>query len=84
MTLAGGFVIFTITWMVVLFTVLPWGIKTSEEANEPIEPGSAESAPVNPRIWTKFGITTVITSFLFAIVWATDRFDIVNYRDLIQ
>lgn len=84
MTIVGGLVVFSITWMVVLFTVLPWGVKTSEESNETVEPGTVESAPVNPRIWTKFAITTVITSVLFAIFWVTAEYEIIDYRALMQ
>jgi predicted secreted protein len=82
MTLVGGIVIFSISWMLILFMVLPWGVRGFHESDEEIEPGSVESAPIAPRIWTKFAITTIITGVLFAIIWATAEYDLIDYRSL--
>ena len=83
MTFVGGLVVFLITWMLILFMVLPWGVRGFHESDEDIEPGSVESAPVAPRIWTKFGITTIITGVLFAVFWATAEYDLIDYRALL-
>ncbi|TNE34011.1 MAG: DUF1467 family protein [Alphaproteobacteria bacterium] len=69
MTLAGGIVVFFISWFLVLFMVLPWGNKTHAESGEEQVPGTADSAPVKPRIWTKFAVTTLIAAAIFGIVW---------------
>ncbi len=82
MTFVGGLVVFCITWMVVLFTVLPWGVRTQQE-DEDVEPGTVESAPVNPAIWKKFAITTVVTAVLFFAFWASEKFGLIDYRSLI-
>ncbi|MCG8492520.1 MAG: DUF1467 family protein [Sneathiellales bacterium] len=83
MTIVGGIVIFSITWMVVLFTVLPWGVRSQLE-EEDIEPGTVESAPVNPQIWKKFAITTLITGILFALFWSSIEFGWIDYRALVE
>jgi predicted secreted protein len=83
MNIVTGFVVFSITWFVVLFTVLPWGVRTQDEEGEVI-PGTAESAPINPAIWKKFLATTIITSIFFGIFWATLEYDLVDYRALIS
>ncbi len=83
MNIVTGFVVFSITWFVVLFTVLPWGVRTQDEEGE-VTPGTTESAPVNPAIWRKFLATTIITSILFGIFWATLEYDLVDYRSLIS
>lgn len=83
MSFVGGLVVFSISWIIVLFTVLPWGIKTQQEDNN-VEPGTVESAPVNPAIWKKFAITTVITSILFFAVLASVEFELIDYRALIM
>jgi len=82
MTIVGGIVVFCITWMVVLFTVLPWGVRSQLE-EEDVEPGTVESAPVNPQIWKKFAITTLVTSILFALFWASIEFDWIDYRGIV-
>ncbi|WP_340151579.1 DUF1467 family protein [uncultured Sneathiella sp.] len=84
MSIVGGVVIFTITWMLVLFTVLPWGVKPQSEDEGEIEPGTVESAPSNPRIWTKFAMTTVITTLLFIIVWTIVDLDLFDIRAYFQ
>ena len=43
MTLYSGIIVFTMIWWLVLFTVLPWGIRRTENA----EPGHAVEAPAN-------------------------------------
>jgi predicted secreted protein len=67
----SGFVVFVIIWWVVFFIVLPFGIRTPDEAPEDadvaLEPGQAASAPVRPRIALKFALTTVIASALWGI-----------------
>ena len=84
MSLVGGIVIFCITWMVVLFTVLPWGVKPQSDEEEEMEPGTVESAPANPRIWMKFGITTVITTLIFIIFWTIIELELFDFRAFFQ
>ncbi|MBL4908241.1 MAG: DUF1467 family protein [Sneathiella sp.] len=81
MSFVGGLVVFSISWIIVLFMVLPWGVRTQQEDGE-VEPGTVESAPTNPAIWKKFAITTVITSILFFTFWATAEYDLIDYRAL--
>ena len=84
MSLVGSIVIFCIIWLVVLFTVLPWGVKTQGESGEKIEPGTVESAPVNPRIWMRFAVTTLIAAVLFAIVWTFVDLELFDFRAYFQ
>lgn len=63
MTLVSGIVIFSIIWWTVLFTVLPFGVKTPTTP----EKGHADSAPIQARIKLKFLITTFISIILFFI-----------------
>ncbi|MCR9213663.1 MAG: DUF1467 family protein [Proteobacteria bacterium] len=84
MSIIGGIVIYTITWMLVLFTVLPWGVRTQQEADDEVEPGTVESAPVNPRIWTKFAVTTVLTTLIFIIIWTIIDLELIDFRAFFQ
>ena len=56
-----GFLIYIIIWFVILFTVLPIGVKVSKKTIK----GNAPSAPSNPLIVKKF----IITSFISFIIW---------------
>ncbi len=84
MSIIGGIVIYTITWMLVLFTVLPWGVRTQQESDDEVEPGTVESAPVNPRIWTKFAVTTVLTTLIFIIIWTIIDLELIDFRAFFQ
>ena len=55
--------IFLLIWFVVLFAVLPWGVRQS---SEPL-PGHDPGAPVNPQIGRKAIITTVISLLLWGV-----------------
>ncbi|WP_417515217.1 DUF1467 family protein [Minwuia sp.] len=82
MSVAGGIVIYVIVWWVVLFTVLPIGVRNSYEEGVEMVPGQADGAPVQPRILYKFGLTTAITTGIFGLIWASDYFGWVNWRQL--
>lgn len=60
----------------VLFTVLPWGVRRTEEP----EFGHAVEAPANARILLKFAITTAIAAVLFAVAWWLIASDLITFR----
>ncbi len=66
MAFATGFAIFFIIWWVVLFTVLPFGLRTQYEDGE-VVPGSVESAPANFRFLPIFLRTTLVSGIVFGI-----------------
>ena len=67
--------IYLLFWMLTLFAVLPFGVRTSrEEGQKPVH-GEADSAPVNPQIKTKLIWTTLISAVLFGIFWANYVFE---------
>lgn len=71
MSIAAIVVVFTIAWWLVFFLLLPVGVVTPEEADEPVEKGNAESAPVNPRIGLKAFWATVFAAILTLVsYWA--------------
>ena len=65
MTLMSGIVVYFCLWWVVLYAVLPWGVRTSDTP----EKGHAASAPLNPRLGMKFLVTTLIAGVLWAIAY---------------
>jgi predicted secreted protein len=70
MTLAFALAIYFIIWWIVLFAMLPIGVRTSEEAGEKSSPGTAESAPHLPNLLPKVVATTVVASIIFAALYA--------------
>ncbi|WP_416896808.1 MAG: DUF1467 family protein [Minwuia sp.] len=82
MSVAGGIVIYVILWWVILFTILPIGVRNSYEEGVEMVPGQADGAPVRPRILFKFALTTAVTTVVFGLIWASDYFDWVEWRQL--
>jgi predicted secreted protein len=62
--------IYLLIWSLTLFAILPLGVKTYDEAGTERVPGQADSAPTNPQLWRKVGLTTVIATALFALFYA--------------
>ena len=57
--------IFFTMWWTVLFAVLPFGIRSQDEAGEVVQ-GSERGAPAAPGLLAKALWTTVISAVLFA------------------
>ena len=70
MTLAFAAAIYFVIWWIVLFAMLPIGVRTSEEVGEKTVPGNAESAPHVPNLLPKMVATTVVSSIVFAALYA--------------
>lgn len=69
MDVALGLALYFMIWWLTLFTVLPFGVRTQEEAGA-VEPGTPASAPARFN-WRKvFFINTLVACVAFAIVWA--------------
>jgi len=59
-------ILFT-TWFIVLFAVLPFGVRSQHEDGSYIA-GTDPGAPVAPKLWIKALWTTVLTAFVFGAI----------------
>jgi predicted secreted protein len=64
MGIGTGIAIFFLIWWVVLFAVLPWGVRPQ---GEEAVPGSDPGAPQVPRVWMKLLWTTVVSAVIFGV-----------------
>lgn len=78
-TLAIGIYIFI--WWITLFAVLPFGVRTQQEAGE-VVPGTPESAPEKPRLLRVFAINTIIATIVFAVVYSAIVFRWINIEKI--
>jgi predicted secreted protein len=69
MGIIGGTAIFGLIWFLTLFAVLPFGVRTSEEAGEEGVEGAADSAPVQAQMGRKLLITTGIAFAIWLVVF---------------
>jgi predicted secreted protein len=66
MNWALGLAIYIIIWWTMLFTILPFGIKSQQEAKQ-VVPGSEPGAPTLPRLGRKLLVNTAISTVLWLI-----------------
>lgn len=76
MTLAA--IYFTV-WWVVLFAVLPFGVRRQENPEAGTEPG----APERPQLVRKFIWTTVVSAVVVGSFWSLFAFGILDWRALV-
>jgi predicted secreted protein len=73
--------IYFLIWWIVLFTVLPWGVRSQTE-NEHVEPGTDPGAPAIPGLRRKLAWTTGIATAVFALCYAVYVYRVVTIDDL--
>lgn len=73
--------IYFVIWWIVLFAVLPFGIRTQHEAGD-VVPGTAESAPVAPRLGRKMIATTIVAAIVFAMIYWLVEGGVVTLDDI--
>jgi predicted secreted protein len=81
MSLATAFAIYFIIWWVVLFAVLPWGVRSQHEDGA-IIPGSDPGAPAIPRLRRKLVWTTIVAAIVFALWYVVYTYRLIALDDL--
>ena len=69
MSLPFAIAVFFTIWWVVLFMVLPFGVRTHAETGAERPIGTEAGAPIAPRLGVKFLATTIIAAVVFAGVY---------------
>ncbi|PPD27318.1 MAG: hypothetical protein CTY20_12970 [Hyphomicrobium sp.] len=68
MSIPLGVALYFLIWWVVLFAVLPFGLKTQDEDGD-VVPGTPGSAPAKTRMKWIFAVNSVVAALVFAVVW---------------
>jgi predicted secreted protein len=82
MPISTGLAIFFLIWWVVLFAVLPWGVRSQHEDGE-IAPGTDPGAPAIPHLRRKLIWTTVVAAVVFAAFYVVYVEQLVTIADLV-
>ncbi len=69
MPVATALAIFFLIWWVVLFAVLPWGIRSQHEGQEMVA-GTDPGAPTKARIGSKLLWTTLLAIAIYGVAYA--------------
>ena len=57
-------------WWIVLFAILPLGVRSQHENEEGLLLGTDPGAPIAPKLLMKAGLTTLVSAVLFAALMA--------------
>ena len=77
MSIMTGIAVYFVIWWIVLFTVLPWGVKIPDNP----ERGHATSAPEKPQLGRKALWTTLITTVIWGGFFLVNYFELISFRD---
>ncbi|MFZ0557883.1 MAG: DUF1467 family protein [Methylovirgula sp.] len=58
--------VFITIWVVILFTILPFGIRSQHEAGDRVQ-GTDPGAPIEPRLLRKAVWTTLLALIVFGV-----------------
>jgi predicted secreted protein len=74
--------IYFVIWWIVLFAVLPFGVKNVAETGAVVGEGHDPGAPVLPQLARKAVITTVASALLLALGWWLAQSGLVDFDAL--
>ena len=81
MSIVTALAIYFIVWWLVLFAVLPFGVRSQQERGE-VTPGSDPGAPAIPRLARKLVWTTIVAGILFGLGYVVYAYRLVALDDL--
>jgi predicted secreted protein len=75
-----GIAVFVTIWWVVIFVVLPWGVRAPDH----VETGHASGAPSNPQLGRKALITTAISIVIWLGIEMIVRSELISFREMVR
>ena len=79
MSIATSIAIYFLIWWVVLFAVLPWGVRPQGAEGAP---GTDPGAPLVPRLAAKLVWTTIIAALVFGACALVYVYELIGLDDL--
>jgi predicted secreted protein len=74
MKIGTAIAIYFVVWWIVLFAILPLGVRNAHEAGESTLEGNEPGAPVDPQLGKKALLTTCVSAVVFAVIYVVIRF----------
>ena len=69
MNIVSAFVVFSVTWFLALYCLLPVGVRSQEEAGEDVPEGVMTGAPANANFRKKAIGATIISAIVTGTIW---------------
>ena len=83
MAISTAIAIYFLIWWLMLFAVLPFGVRSQHEGGD-IAPGTDPGAPVLPRVWWKLLWTTIMSGVVFAILYVVYVNKLITLEDMMR
>ena len=77
MPIVTAIAIYFILWWLLLFTVLPWSIRSQHENND-VVPGTMPGAPQKPFMLRKVIQTSILAAIVWVIIFVIITFHLIN------
>ena len=74
----SGLAVYAIIWWLLLFMVLPWGVRPI--GREDVDKGQDAGAPRRPHLGLKIGINTALSTVVWGIVYVIAEAGLVSFR----
>jgi predicted secreted protein len=71
-SLSTGLAIYFVVWWLVLFAVLPFGVRSQAESDDELS-GTDPGAPIKPQMGRKLIWTTIVSAVIFGIGMAAAK-----------
>jgi predicted secreted protein len=81
MSLPTAIAIYFVIWWIVLFAVLPWGVRSQQESGT-VAPGTDPGAPTIPNLKRKLVWTTIVAAVVFALWYVVYVYRLIALDDL--
>ena len=80
MSWATGVMVYLVIWWIILFAVLPLGVRRVENPGR----GQERGAPERPDLRRKAIITSIVAAVLWIAFYLFHQADILNFRRLVE
>ena len=81
MSITAALILFSVTWFLVLFVLLPVRLQSQAEAGH-IVPGTPGSAPADPMLGRKMKWTTLIATLITLALYVIITSGVITLRDI--
>jgi predicted secreted protein len=71
-----GIAAYVVIWWIVIFAVLPFGVRPAQEG----DPGHAAGAPAQPRMMLKAVVTTAVAAAIWLLFYWAVKDNLVSFR----
>ena len=81
MSIFTALAIYFVIWWIVLFAVLPWGVRSQHESGE-MTPGTDPGAPVLTNLRLKLIWTTIVATMVFSAWFVIYVYRLITFDQL--